>query len=218
MAGRREIDQPSSLAKERRKSVDENKVAEVIGAKLRLKAVRCMTKRCGHHARIGDDHIQRVAFFQQPFGTEAYAYQAGKIKSNQLKAPSANRSVLPYLSRRLLGLSQVPSRTNHRRTMRRQRPCRLDPKPRGDSGHENAFAAQIKPSKTSSVVEVAPNPFAIFFYLRLLLCQSEEESIKLPDQAVAHRGWVKPEKRRAPEMWGFWKLVAGPGSRNPLLR
>ena len=44
--------------------------------------------------------------------------------------------------------------------MRRQRPCRLDPKPRGDSGHENAFAAQIKPSKTSSVVEVAPNPFA----------------------------------------------------------
>ena len=47
------------------------------------------------------------------------------------------------MSRRLLGLRQVPSRTNHRRTMRRQRSCRLDPKPRGDSSHENAFAAQI---------------------------------------------------------------------------
>src|ERR1700748_706322 len=72
----REIDQPSSSANERRYPVDEDKVPEVIGAELRFKTVRSVTKRCGHHTCIGDDHIEGITFFQQPFGTGAHAREA----------------------------------------------------------------------------------------------------------------------------------------------
>src|SRR4030095_7568730 len=58
---RRQIDQPPSRADERRNLVDEHKVAQVISAELRLKAVRRMAKGRGHHSGIGDDHVEGVA-------------------------------------------------------------------------------------------------------------------------------------------------------------
>lgn len=55
---RRQIDQPPTCAKQRRNPVDQDEVAEVIGAELSLKSIRRMAERCRHHSRVGDDHIK----------------------------------------------------------------------------------------------------------------------------------------------------------------
>src|SRR5579862_7780505 len=47
----REDDQPAAFTQKRRNPVDQDKVSEMIGAKLCLKAIRRMAKRSGHHAR-----------------------------------------------------------------------------------------------------------------------------------------------------------------------
>src|SRR6266849_746487 len=64
VTGRRQIDQSPSCAKKTRNPVDQDKVAEVIGAELCFKAVRRMPQRCRHHSRIGDDHVERIALCQ----------------------------------------------------------------------------------------------------------------------------------------------------------
>src|SRR5579864_4556781 len=53
-----EVDQPSSGADERSNPVDEDEVAQMVGAELHLEAVLRVGKRCGHHPRIGDDYIE----------------------------------------------------------------------------------------------------------------------------------------------------------------
>jgi hypothetical protein len=58
VTGRRQVDQPSSGADKRRDAVNEDEVAQLIGAELCFKAVDGMAKRCGHHARVGDDHVE----------------------------------------------------------------------------------------------------------------------------------------------------------------
>src|SRR5258708_4514628 len=64
VTGRRQIDQSPSCAKKARNPVHQDKVAEVIGAELCFKAVRCMSERCRHHSCIGDDHVERIALCQ----------------------------------------------------------------------------------------------------------------------------------------------------------
>src|SRR6266852_1932823 len=54
----RQVDQPSPCADKRPNPVHQDKMAQMIGAELRFKAVRGMAKRCGHHSRISDDHVE----------------------------------------------------------------------------------------------------------------------------------------------------------------
>ena len=64
MTGRREVDEPPSIANKRRNPVDEDKVAEMIRPELGFEAVGCVAERCSHHSGISDDHIERFAFRQ----------------------------------------------------------------------------------------------------------------------------------------------------------
>ena len=83
MTGRGQIDQPSSGADKRGDAVNEHKVAQVIGAELCFKAVGGMAKRCCHHARIGDDHVEGFTLCEQFVGTRAHAFEAGEIELNE---------------------------------------------------------------------------------------------------------------------------------------
>src|SRR5215472_516554 len=62
MPGRRQVDEPPAIANKRRKPIDQGKVAQVIRPELRFEAVGCVAEWCGHHARIGDDSVERLSF------------------------------------------------------------------------------------------------------------------------------------------------------------
>ena len=81
----REVDQPAAFAQKRRNPVDQDKVAEMIGAKLRLKAIRRVAKGSGHHACVGDNHVEELPLRQQLIRTFTHAFEAGQIKRNQLE-------------------------------------------------------------------------------------------------------------------------------------
>ena len=100
-------------ADKRRNPVDQDKVAQVIGAELRLEAVGRMPKRRGHHARVGDDDIEGFALRQQSIGAGAHALETGEIERNQLEASAVRRSVCSHLGGRRFGLGQVARRAHY---------------------------------------------------------------------------------------------------------
>src|ERR1700738_2666799 len=104
VTGSRQVHQPTSGADKRRDAVNEHKVAQVIGAELCFKAVRCVSERCGHHARIGDDHVEVFTLCEQFVGTRAHAFEAGEIKLNEPEAPTAGGCVFSHLHGRGFGL------------------------------------------------------------------------------------------------------------------
>src|SRR5579862_1725157 len=58
MPGRREVDQASAGANQLSNAIDQYKMAEVVGAELRLKAVHGVSKWSRHYSCIGYDHIE----------------------------------------------------------------------------------------------------------------------------------------------------------------
>ena len=62
-------------------------MAQVIGAELGLKTVGGMAKRCGHYARIGDDHVEGFTLCEQFVGACAHAFEAGEIEFNEPDDP-----------------------------------------------------------------------------------------------------------------------------------
>src|SRR6266436_4524480 len=111
--GRREIDQTPSLADKWRDTVDKHEVPQMIGAELRLEVVRGMGKRCGHDARVGDDHIEGFTLLEQSFGGSSHALQTGKIKRNELETSTIGFSVLSHLRGYRFGFLQVPRRAHN---------------------------------------------------------------------------------------------------------
>jgi len=71
----------------------------MIGAELRLEVVRGIGKRCGHDARVGDDHIEGFALLEQSFGASSNALQIGKIKRNKLETSTIGFRMLSHLRR-----------------------------------------------------------------------------------------------------------------------
>ncbi len=56
----RKVDQPAAFTEKRRKPVDEDKVAEMIGAELRFKTVHRVAKGSGHHACVRDNCVKEL--------------------------------------------------------------------------------------------------------------------------------------------------------------
>ena len=139
------IDQPSALANQRGNPVHENKVAEVIGTELCLKAVHGMAKRGCHHSGIGNDHVETLPARQEFVGAGADALQTGQIERDQLEAATIRRGVLLHLRGRGRGFLKVPHCSCHLRTVGRKSPRRLNADARGHAGDENAFSVQIDP-------------------------------------------------------------------------
>ena len=83
MTGRGHVNQAPSPPNKRRNPVDQDKVAQVIRAELRFESIGCVAERCGHHAGIGDDYVERFRLRQEPIGAGTHAFQVGKIEFNQ---------------------------------------------------------------------------------------------------------------------------------------
>ena len=144
VAGRRQINQPSSAAKQRRDPVHQHKVAQMIRPKLRLEMVRGATERGGHHSGIGDDQIERRTLGQQGIGASAHAAQHGQIELHQLKTSAVLRCRFPpYRGSCGFGLGQIPRRAYHVCAMRHQCSRRLYSDPGRNAGDQNSFPMQI---------------------------------------------------------------------------
>jgi hypothetical protein len=70
---RGEVDQPSAFADQRYYPIDQDKMSKVIGAELRLKAVRGMAKWCGDHSGISNDHVKGLTAGEQFTGAVTHA-------------------------------------------------------------------------------------------------------------------------------------------------
>jgi hypothetical protein len=122
-------------------------VAQVIGAELCLKAVRCMAKRSCHYSCIRDDHIERLTLCHQSISAGAHALEVRKIKLYQLEASAVARSVLLHLCGCRFRLAQIPRGAHNLRAMRRKGTGGFDPEPGRDAGYQNPFASEIDPGQ-----------------------------------------------------------------------
>src|SRR5579862_5908423 len=86
MPGRREVDQASAGANQRSNAIDQYKMAEVVGAELRLKAVHGVPKWSCHYSCVGYNHVERLSARQEFVGAGADALQTRQIERDQLEA------------------------------------------------------------------------------------------------------------------------------------
>src|ERR1700721_889906 len=145
MTCRRQVDQPPPFGDERRNPIDKHEVAQMVGAELRLKPIRRMAERGGHHSGIGDDHVESFALCQQSLGPGTHAFQVGKVECNKLKTSAPGGTVLADLGSCRLRLCQIPRCTHYLGAMPDQGPRGLPPGASRDTGHEDSFALQIYP-------------------------------------------------------------------------
>src|SRR5580704_4016817 len=145
MPGRREVDQASAGANQRGNAIDQYKMAEVVGAELRLKAVHVVPKWSRHYSRIGYDHVESLPARQEFAGAGADALQAGQIERDQLEAATIPRGVLSHLRGRAFGFLKVPRCSYNLRAAGRESPRRLNADTCGHAGDENASSVQIDP-------------------------------------------------------------------------
>ena len=143
MPGRREVDQASAGANQRSNAIDQYKMAEVVGAELRLKAVHGVPEWSRHYSRIGYDDVESLPARQEFVGAGADALQTGQIERDQLEAATIRRGVLLHLRGRGCGFLKVPHCSCHLRAVGRKSPRRLNADARGHAGDENAFPVQI---------------------------------------------------------------------------
>src|SRR5215469_8339310 len=80
----------------------------MIGAELRLKAVRRVAKWSRHYAGVRNDGVEEVAFCKQLVGASSYILKAGEVELNQLERSAFGFCILSHLCRRHISLGQVP--------------------------------------------------------------------------------------------------------------
>ena len=140
MPGRCEVDQASASANQRGYAIYQHKMAEVVGAELRLKTVHGVPKWSGHDSCIGYDHVESLAARQKFIGAGADALQTGQIERDQLETATVRRSVLLYLRGRGCGFLKVPRCSCHLRAVGCKSSRRLNPDACRHAGDENAFS------------------------------------------------------------------------------
>jgi hypothetical protein len=79
---RREGDEPPTCTDNRSNPVDQYKVAQVIGAELRLEAVSRTAKGSGHHTRVGDKNVERFVSLQEVISAVSHTFKISQVKLN----------------------------------------------------------------------------------------------------------------------------------------
>src|SRR5260370_32789813 len=115
----------------------------MIGAKLSLKAVSRMAKWCGHHAGIGDDHIEGFPFCQQLICARTHALKVGKVEFNQFEPSAIGCGVFSHLLGSSFGLVQIPRRAYNLSAVGGQRPSRFYSEPGGNTRYEDPLPLPI---------------------------------------------------------------------------
>src|SRR5260370_1482455 len=86
MPGLWEVDQASAGANQRSNAIDQYKMAEVVGAELRLKAVHGVPEWSRHYSCIGNDGVESVPARQKFVGAGSDPLQTAQIERDQLAA------------------------------------------------------------------------------------------------------------------------------------
>src|SRR5262245_40336990 len=89
VSGGGQVDQPATRADQRRKSIDQYEVAQMVGAELGFEAIGCMTEWRGHHAGIRNQHIELRSLCQQRIRARAHTLQAREVELDNLEATAA---------------------------------------------------------------------------------------------------------------------------------
>jgi len=126
MTSRREVDEPAAFAQKRRNPVDQHKVAEMISAKLRLKTIRRVAEGCGHHACIGDNHVEELPLRQQFIRTFTHAFEASEIERDEFETSAGSRSIFADLCGRRFSFFQIARGTDDLCPVSCQRSRRLN--------------------------------------------------------------------------------------------
>ena len=103
----RKIDEAAARAEERRDAIDEDEVAEMIGAELRFESVGGFAEGSGHHAGVGDDDVDRLAFGDEFVGSGADAFEIAEVEFDEFQAAAAGGGVFADLRGRRFGFLQV---------------------------------------------------------------------------------------------------------------
>src|SRR3984957_8160213 len=114
----------------------------MIRAELCFKAVGCVAERCGHYSCIGNDHVERFSFCQQPVGAGTHTLQIRKIEFNQFEASAIGRGLLSHLFGCSFGFVQISRRAHNLGAVRGQRARRFHAETGRNTGYENSFALQ----------------------------------------------------------------------------
>src|ERR1700740_23559 len=108
MPGGCEVDQASASADQSSNAIDQYKMAEVVGAELRLKTVHGVPEWSRHYSCIGYDDVESLPRRQEFVGAGADALQTGQIERDQLEAATIRCGVLLHLRGRGCGFLEVP--------------------------------------------------------------------------------------------------------------
>ena len=143
VACRGQIDEAAAGAQQRSDAVDEDEVAEMIGAELRLEAVGGAAEGSGHDPGVGDDDVEEAALVEQRVGGGANALEVCEIELDELEAATVGRGFLADFSCGVLCLGEVACGADDVGSVGGERTGGLDAESGGDAGDKDALAAQI---------------------------------------------------------------------------
>ena len=139
--------QSRAVAHQRRDAVDQYEMAKVVGTELRLEAVGCSAEGRSHHARIGDDEVERLGLRVERVGAGAHAGQGGEVELDQREGAASCPSRVAHPRGRALCLSKVARCADHIRAAGREGTRGFDPQTCRNAGHQSPLAAQTDPGK-----------------------------------------------------------------------
>jgi hypothetical protein len=147
VTGGRYIDEAAASTKKRHDAIDEDEVAEVIGAELRFEAVGGVTERRGHHAGVGDDDVERFAFGDEFVGSGTDTFEIAEVEFDEFETSAVGGGVFADLRRSGFGFFKIAGGTDDVRAVCGQSARGFNADSGGNAGNEDAFAFEVYPRK-----------------------------------------------------------------------
>lgn len=125
-----------------RNPVDEDKMAEMVGAELQLETVGSPPERGGHDSCAIDDDVEGFCDLDDPIGTLADACERREIQLDHIGKTAGRLSGVPHACCRRLGLAEISRGADHLRAMSGKRTARLHAESDRHSGDEYPLIRQ----------------------------------------------------------------------------
>ena len=143
-------------------------MAEVVRAELRLESIFGMTERCRHDTGIGNNHVERITLLEEPIRARSYTLQSGQIERHHFETATINCCVLPHFLRGSIRFFQIACCADYLAPCAASERAVSTPRPEEIPVTRTRLPLRFNPDRTSSVVEVSPNAFAIFWFIHFI--------------------------------------------------
>ena len=144
MAGGGEGDEAAAGLEERRDAVDEDEVAEMIGAELGFEAVGGVAEGGGHDAGVGDEDVERAALCEELAGGGADALEAREVELDDFEGGAGVFGCAADVSGGAGSFVEVAGCADYVRAVGYESAGCLNAEAGGDSGDEDAFAFEVE--------------------------------------------------------------------------